>query len=55
MVDGVDYVYCVSIWVNANDGNDVGPNRVIPQRIEHVLNPDGKKADVTETCQGSLV
>ena len=30
LVCGVDCVYGVSIRVNVNDGNDVGPNRAIP-------------------------
>ena len=29
VVDGVDCVYGVSIWVNVNDGNDVGTDRAI--------------------------
>ena len=29
MVDGVDCVYGVSIWINVNDSNDVGTNRAI--------------------------
>ena len=29
VVDDVDCVYGVSTSVNANDGNDVGPNRAI--------------------------
>ena len=31
VVDGVDCVYGVSIWVNANDGNDVGTDRAVCQ------------------------
>ena len=31
VVDGVDCVYGVSIWVNANDGNNVGTDRAISQ------------------------
>ena len=31
VVDGVDCVYGVSIRVNVNDGNDVGPNCAISQ------------------------
>ena len=30
VIDGVDGVYGVSIRINVNDGNDVGPNRAIP-------------------------
>ena len=33
VVDGVDYVYSVSIGVNVNDGNDVGTDRAICPQI----------------------
>ena len=31
VVDSVDCVYGVSIWVNVNDGNNVGKHRAICQ------------------------
>ena len=33
VVDGVDCVYGVSIWVNVNDGNDVGTDRAICRKF----------------------
>ena len=37
MVDGVDCVYGVSIWVNANDGNDVGTDRAICPELQPTI------------------
>ena len=37
VVDGVDCVYGVSIRVNVNDGNDVGPNRAISQMDRQIF------------------
>ena len=55
VVDDVDCVYGVSIRVNTDDGNDVGPDCAISQRIRKISPFNNLKVIKTDKYQRKFV